>query len=80
VGVAEEEEAVSTEARDLAVETERLARLNYALGPGTSLDLVTAAQQRRQAEIQLAVKAFNTVGARISSLLATARCAPPGAR
>jgi hypothetical protein len=58
VGVAEEEEAVSTEARDLAVETERLARLNYALGPGTSLDLAPL----------------------LRSLLATARCAPPGAR
>jgi outer membrane protein, multidrug efflux system len=81
VSVAEEERAVSTEARDLAVETERLARLNYQLGPGTSLDLVTAAQQRRQAEIQLAVKDYGIVGARIGALLTSARCAltgPPG--
>jgi multidrug efflux system outer membrane protein len=77
VSVAEEEKAVSTEARDLAVETERLARLNYALGPGTSLDLVTAAQQRRQAELQLALKEFSIVGARIGALLATARCGAP---
>ena len=78
VSVAEEERAVSTEARDLAVETERLARLNYQLGPGTSLDLVTAAQQRRQAEIQLAVKEYGIVGARIGALLTSAHCALTG--
>jgi len=79
VGVAEDARAVSSDARDLAVETERLVRLNYAAGGGTSLDLVTAAQQRRQADIQLAVKDYAVISARIDALLTKAHCPLAGA-
>ena len=72
--VAADARNVAADARELAVETERLARLNYTIGPGTSLDLVQTAQQRRQAETQLALKEFDVTNARISSLLASARC------
>ncbi len=74
VEVAEEVRRVSAEARDLAVETDRLARIGFAAGRGTSLDLVQAAQQRRQAEVQTALKEFDLVGARIGALLAMSRC------
>ena len=53
---------------------DRLARLNFQLGRGTSLDLVDAARQLRQAEIQLAVQEFNTVQAKIAALLALSDC------
>lgn len=79
IDVAEEARGVSAEARDLALETERLARLGFAAGRGTSLDLVQASQQRRQAEVQLVLKEFDVFGARITALLATAKCDPASA-
>jgi outer membrane protein TolC len=46
----------------------------YASGQGTSLELVTASEAHRQAEINLALADFNVVKARILALLALATC------
>ena len=74
VSVAEDSRKVAASARDLAAETDRLTRTSYLEGRGTSLELVTAAQALRQAEIQLAVQDFNLVKARVAAVLALALC------
>jgi outer membrane protein TolC len=65
---------VAISARDLAAENDRLTRTAYLEGRGTSLELVTAAQGLREAEIQLALREFDLVKARIAAILALATC------
>jgi outer membrane protein TolC len=74
VTVAEASRRVATAARDLAAETDRLTRLSYQEGRGTSLELITAAQALREAEIQLALRDFELVKARVLAVLALASC------
>lgn len=74
VGVADDNRKVSETARDLAKETDRLARLSFELGRGTSLDLVDAARRLREAEIQLALREFDVVQAKVRSQLVTSTC------
>jgi outer membrane protein TolC len=74
VGVAEDKHRVAGQARDLAAENDRLTRTSYLEGRGTSLELVTAAQQLREAEIQLALREFDVVQARVAAVLALASC------
>ncbi len=75
VGVAEDSRRVAAATRDLAAENDRLTRAAYLEGRGTSLELVTAAQALREAEIQLAVRDFNLVKARVAAILALSTCA-----
>lgn len=74
VGVADERRRVAAETRDLAAENDRLTRTSYLEGRGTSLELVTAAQALREAEIQLALRDFELVKARVLAILALATC------
>jgi outer membrane protein, multidrug efflux system len=74
VKVAEDARVVSQQTRDLARETDRLTRANFELGRGTSLDLVDAARRLREAEIQLAVREFESIQSKISALLALSQC------
>jgi multidrug efflux system outer membrane protein len=74
VTVADDRRRVSAAARDLAVETDRLVRLSYQEGRGTSLELITAAQSLRESEIQLALRDFEVVKARVLAVLALASC------
>ncbi len=74
VTVADERLHVATSARDLAAETDRLTRLAYQEGRGTSLELITAAQSLRESEIQLALREFELVKARVLAVLALASC------
>lgn len=74
VTVAEQSARVAAAARDLAIENDRLTRLSYAEGRGTSLELIAAAQALRQAEIQLALREFDVVKARVLAALALASC------
>jgi len=46
----------------------------YMAGQGTSLELVTASEAHRQAELNLALADFNVVKARILAGLALATC------
>jgi len=75
VQVAEQALAVARTAVDLATRNDELTRTAYRLGQGTtSFELVAASQALQQAQIQLAVKEFGVVGARLSALLTMANC------
>ncbi|MFO0665176.1 MAG: TolC family protein [Polyangiaceae bacterium] len=74
---------VATDARKLAVDgneaairSDHLIREAFANGRGTSLELVTAATARRQAEINLALREFELVRAQALATLALSRCEP----
>jgi outer membrane protein TolC len=74
VEVAEQSRKVAEQSRVLAQETERLARVSFELGRGTSLELVDAARQLRQSEVQLALREFEVVQAKLRALLALSNC------
>jgi outer membrane protein TolC len=74
VEVADANRRVAERSRDLARETERLARIAFQAGTGTSLDLIESGRRLREAEIQVALQEFGLVRARIAALLAVSRC------
>ena len=74
VSVAGEALAVATKTRDLAAELEALTTRSLEEGRGSSLEVVTAAAARRQAEVSLAVREFEVARARLSARLARAVC------
>jgi outer membrane protein TolC len=65
---------VSRRSRDIAKETARLSRVAYENGTGTSFDLVDTGRRLREAELDLTIKEFEVLRARISALLALATC------
>jgi len=74
VSVAEQSRQVTEQSRDLAREAARLAQRAYEVGAGTSFDLVDTAQKQRSAELDLAVREFQLIRARIAALLAASGC------
>lgn len=74
VEVAEANLVVSAKARDISAETARLSRVAYMNGSGTSFDLVDTARRLREAELDLAIKEFEVMRAKIAALLALASC------
>jgi len=72
--VAQDADKVATEQRDLAAQNDKMTQTAYIAGQGTSLELVTASEAHRQAEINLALQDFNVVKARILAVLALATC------
>jgi len=74
IRVAEASLAVAHQARDLAFQVDQLTRTSYQVGQVTSLELVIAASSLRQAEIELALREFDVVSARLAALFALARC------
>ncbi|WP_394820860.1 TolC family protein [Pendulispora albinea] len=74
VSVATDSRKVAADARQLAAELDRLTRAQYIEGEGTSLDLVIAGSGLRNADVNLALRDFELVQARIVSLLALANC------
>ncbi len=72
--VAQDELKVADRARALAIQNDEMTQTAYRGGLLTSLDLVTAAAARRQAEINYALDEFNLVQARVGSVLALANC------
>jgi outer membrane protein TolC len=75
VQVSESTRLLQEQARDLAEENARLAKIAYAAGTETSFDLVDSNTKARQAELNLAVAEFEVVKAKIAALLANANCA-----
>lgn len=65
---------VVSEGRRIAAEAARLARVGYLNGNGTSFDLVDTAQRLRETEIDLAVKEFELLRAKIAAFLSLATC------
>ncbi len=74
VTVAEATRVVVAQQRDLAKESERLARVAFANGKATSFELVDAGKSLREAELNLAVQEFQVVRARLVAVLALATC------
>jgi multidrug efflux system outer membrane protein len=74
LAVSQDSDKVAREQRDLAALNDQMTQLAYGAGQGTSLELVTASEAHRQAEINLALQDFNVVKARILALLALATC------
>lgn len=74
VSIASAQRQVYADARAAAVESDDLTQTAFHTGQGTSLELVLAAAQRRQAEINVAVGDFDIVRARVADLIAHARC------
>ncbi len=72
--VADLSDKVATEQRDLAAKNDQLTQTAYMAGQGTSLELVTASEAHRQAELNLALADFTVVKARILAVLALATC------
>jgi outer membrane protein TolC len=72
--VAETSDKVAREQRDLAAQNDQMTQTAYMAGQGTSLELVTASEAHRQAELNLALADFNVVKARILASLALATC------
>jgi outer membrane protein TolC len=72
--VAQVSDKVAREQRDLAARNDTMTQMAYMAGQGTSLELVTASEAHRQAELNLALQDFNVVKARILAVLALATC------
>jgi outer membrane protein TolC len=72
--VAEVSDKVATEQRDLAAKNDQMTQTAYMAGQGTSLELVTASEAHRQAELNLALADFTVVKARLLAVLALATC------
>ena len=74
IQVAEATFAVRRQARDIAKESARLARIAFVHGTGTSFDLVESARRQRLSEIDVTLQEFEVVRARITALLALSNC------
>jgi len=74
VRVAEANLDVSRRTREIASQSARLARIAFVTGNGTSFDLIDAAKRLREAEIDLTVKEFELVRAKVMALLALSTC------
>ena len=74
VEVAKTNLEVFAKSREIAAETARLAKVAFMNGSGTSFDLVDTAGRQRQAEIDLTVKEFELLRARVAAFLALASC------
>jgi multidrug efflux system outer membrane protein len=74
VGVLQSSRDVAKEQRDLAQRIDERTRSGYQKGLGTSLDLVTSAQDLRRAEIDLALLDFQVAEARANAVLTNAEC------
>lgn len=74
VTVSEDSRRVAQQAREAAFETDRLTRTSYTEGRGTSLELVSAATALRQADVNLALREFELVRARLLASLTLSRC------
>jgi outer membrane protein TolC len=72
--VAEQSAKVAREQRDLAAQNDQMTQLGYMTGQGSSLELVTASEAHRQAELNLALLDFDVVKARLLAILALATC------
>jgi outer membrane protein TolC len=72
--VADQSALVAKAQRDLAAQNDQMTQLAYQTGQGTSLELVTASEAHRQAELNFALAEFTVVKARLLAMLALATC------
>ncbi|CAN5742830.1 TolC family protein [soil metagenome] len=74
VTVSGESRTVVQSSRDHAADVDRLTRVAFANGQGTSLDLVIAATALRQAEIDLALATFDLEQSKLAQSMQMVRC------
>jgi multidrug efflux system outer membrane protein len=72
--VAQMSDKVARTERDLAARSDQLTQLAYIAGQGTSLELVTASEAHREAELSLAVRDYGVIKARLLATLALVTC------
>lgn len=75
IDVAIAAQVAAKEARDLAAEADRLAKLAYAGGVGTNFDLIDAGRRLREAEVTLVVRDLDVVTARLALPFVEGSCA-----
>lgn len=64
----------AADARSLAEKTDAMTRRSFEIGRATSLELVQSASALRQAELNLALREFEWVQARLDAFLTEAEC------
>ncbi len=74
IGVAEVTSRVAVRQRDLAARNDAMTQFLWGRGQGTSIDLVTASEAHRQAELNLALAEFGVVKARLAAVMALSTC------
>ncbi len=72
--VAEQGLVVATAGRQIADDAARLTRVKFVNGNGTSFDMVDTQRRAREAEIDVTIKEFALLRARIIAFLALASC------
>jgi outer membrane protein TolC len=80
IAVAVAAQVSAKEARDLAAEADRLAKLAYAGGVGTNFDLIDAGRRLREAETTLVVRDLDVVTARLALPFVEGTCAGLGGK
>jgi outer membrane protein TolC len=65
---------VAREQRDIAARNEALNQIAYVAGQATSLELVTASEAYRSAELNVAIRDFEIIKAKLLATLALATC------
>lgn len=66
--------AVSQKARDISQKSSELSKIAFINGAGTAFDVVDTERRLRSSELDLAIKEFELVKAKITALLAQASC------
>lgn len=74
VQVAEANLEVSTRAAEIARQSAKFAQITFLNGTGTSFDMVDTAQTEREAELDVTIKEFELLRAKITAFLALATC------
>ncbi len=74
VRVAEANLAVSTRAAEIARQSAKFAQITFLNGTGTSFDMVDTARTQREAELDVTIKEFELLHAKITAFLALASC------
>jgi hypothetical protein len=72
--VAQDADKVARRRRDVAAKAETLTEIAYVAGQATSLELVAASEAHRQAELELVVRDYEIINARVLADLALATC------
>ncbi len=76
VEVANQARVIAAKALEQAERVDQLTRKAFDAGLGTSLELVTAASALRQQQLNLALREYDVVRARVVALFALADCPP----
>ncbi|MET0344278.1 MAG: TolC family protein [Polyangiales bacterium] len=74
IGVAESARAIATRALEQATRNDALTRRAYDVGVGTSLELVTSAALLRQQQLNLALREFDVLRAKVAAIFALSDC------